>query len=102
MVRQLVGQKVIYAVWHDRSIRIGWCEAIERFWPEDPRPWPHITDTESGKTFVTFGPVVLYNEQVFEELGWIGMGRPQEGGFERCWAWLMSVDWNCYESLERK
>jgi hypothetical protein len=103
MVRQLVGQKVIYATWHDRKLRTGWCEKVERFWPDDPRPWPHITDTESGKTFVVFGPVVPYDEATFKCACCCACfdSDINRDGFKRRWNWLMSIDCNCYEDLER-
>lgn len=106
MVRQLVGKKVIYATWHDRSLHTGWCETVERFWPDDPRPWPHIRDDETGVTFVVFGPVVPYHEDVLRCarcgtcFDWFH--DKYKDRFERGWYWLMSIDQNRYEDLERK
>lgn len=101
MVRQLIGKKVIYAVWHDRSLHTGWCEAVERFWPDDPRPWPHIHDDETGITFVVFGPVVPYHEDVFKCVQCAACFDPDNPA-ERRWRYLMFIDWNRYEDLERK
>lgn len=99
MVRQLFGKMVIYAVWHDKSIRSGWCMSVEKLWPDNPRPWPFISDDESRMTFAVFGPVIPYDEGIAEELGWMGMER--HNGFEQCWEWLMSMDHNRYEDMER-
>jgi hypothetical protein len=106
MVRQLVGKKVIYAVWHDRTIRTGWCETVERFWPDDPRPWPHICDDKTGITFTVFGPIVPYDEDTFRCACCCNCFDPDstlhKDGFERRWHWLMSMDWNRYEDLKRE
>jgi len=99
MVEKLVGKKVIYAVWHDRSVRTGWCERVQEIWPGG-RLWPHIADDESGATLVVFGPVIPYDEHIAEELGWMGMER--SGGFMQCWEWLLSMDCNRYGDSEQE
>ena len=94
MLNQLLNKKVIYAVYHTKEIRTGWCMSVEKIYP-DGRAWPHIIDDENKITFAVFGPVTPYNKDTIEAVAKINKeNQDLNERFVKCWDLLYSVDYN--------